>query len=140
MKGILILVCIELGVGSLSAQTRYSKEVEAQIKLVENNLAGDIRIEGKEGSNILERMAELKVKGLSVAVVHNYRIVWAKGYGWADEQEKRLVTTETLFEPGSISKTFNALGILKLVHDKKLDLYTDINSYLSSWKFPYDSI
>jgi len=140
MKSILLLLILGLNAGSLIAQTSYSKEVEEQIKLVENALAGDIRIEGKEGSNIVERMAHFKVKGLSIAVVQNYKIVWAKGYGWADEQEKRPVTTETLFEPGSISKTFNALGILKLAQDKKLDLYTDINTNLKSWKFPYDSL
>jgi CubicO group peptidase (beta-lactamase class C family) len=65
---------------------------------------------------------------------------WAKGYGWADSAEKRPVTTETLFQAGSISKSLNSLGVLKLVQDRKLDLYTDINFYLKSWKFPYDSI
>jgi len=85
-------------------------------------------------------MAFYKVKGLSLAVVSNYKVVWAKGYGWADESEKRLVTTETLFEPGSISKSLNAVAVLKLVQDKKLDLDADINTYLKSWKFPYDSV
>jgi len=80
------------------------------------------------------------VKGMSMAVIQDYRIVWAKAYGWADEGEKRPMTTETLFEPGSISKSLNAVGILKLAQEKKLDLYTDINSYLKSWKFPYDSL
>ena len=140
MKKILFLITIWVAAGTLMAQTTYSKEVEEQIKQVENNLAGAIKIEGKETYNILDRMAYFKVKGLSIAVIQNYKVVWAKGYGWADEQEKRPVTPQTLFEPGSISKSFNALGILKLVQDKKLDLHTDINTYLKSWKFPYDSI
>ena len=77
-------------------------------------------------------MRHYNVKGLSIAVVHNYKVVWAKGYGWADEQEKKPVSTETLFEPGSISKSLNAVGILKLAQDKKVELYTDINTYLVS--------
>ena len=81
---------------------------------------------------MLERMKFYNVKGVSVAVVHNYKVVWAKGYGWADEKEKRPVTTETLFEPGSISKSLNSLAVLKLVQDKKLDLNIDINTYLKS--------
>jgi CubicO group peptidase (beta-lactamase class C family) len=85
-------------------------------------------------------MAYYKVKGLSIAVVDNYKVVWAKGYGWADEKEKRPMTTETLFKPGSISKSLNAVGVLRLAQDKKLDLNTDINAYLTSWKFPYDSL
>jgi CubicO group peptidase (beta-lactamase class C family) len=122
-----------------SSQGNYSKEVEEQIKQVENNVCGRVIIEG-ESQNIIDRMAFYKVKGLSIAVVHNYKIVWAKGYGWADEKEWRQVTTETLFEPGSISKSLNAVGVMKLVQDKKLDLNTDINTYLKSWKFPYDSV
>jgi CubicO group peptidase (beta-lactamase class C family) len=121
------------------SQGNYSKEVEEQIKQVENGVCGRVIIEG-ESQNIVDRMAFYKVKGLSIAVVHNYKIVWAKGYGWADEKEWRQVTTETLFEPGSISKSLNAVGVMKLVQDKKLDLNTDINTYLKSWKFPYDSI
>ncbi|MCD6066502.1 MAG: beta-lactamase [Bacteroidetes bacterium] len=141
MKYIFLLLLISLwpNFSHLSAQTTYSKEVEEQIKQVENNLAGRVKINDK-GYNITERMAFFKVKGLSIAVVHNYKVVWAKGYGWADEKKKRVVTTETLFEPGSISKSLNAIGVLKLVQDKKLDLNVDINTYLKSWKFPYDSL
>jgi CubicO group peptidase (beta-lactamase class C family) len=85
-------------------------------------------------------MAYYKVKGLSIAVVNKYKVVWAKGYGWADEKEKLPVTSATLFKPGSISKSLNAVGVLKLVQDNKLDIYKDINDYLKSWKFPYDSL
>ena len=126
------ILAIWLCVGHLFAQTNYTPEVLERIKQVENGLVGDAIINDAPPSNILERMAKHKVKGMSIAVIHNYKIEWAKGYGWADESEKRPVTTETLFEPGSISKTLNALGILKLAQEKKLDLYTDINNYLTS--------
>ena len=134
------ILAIWLCVGQLFAQTNYTPEVLERIKQVENGLVGDVIINDAPPSTILERMAKHKVKGMSIAVIHNYKIEWAKGYGWADESEKRPVTTETLFEPGSISKTLNALGILKLAQEMKLDLYTDINNYLTSWKFPYDSL
>ena len=140
MIKLLLLITLGLSVQFLLAQTPYSKEVGEQIKQVENHLAGEVKIYGVKDNNILDRMEFYKVKGLSIAVIQNYKIVWAKGYGWADEEEKRPVTTATLFEPGSISKSFNALGILKLVQDTKLDLNTDINTYLKSWKFPYDSL
>ena len=137
---ILLLLAIALPLGWLTAQTAYPKEVEEQIKQFENSLSGRVQIKGKENSNIADRMAHYKVMGMSIAVVHDYKVVWAKGYGWADEKEKRPVTTATLFEPGSISKSLNAVGILKLVQDRKLDLHTDINTYLTSWKFPYDEV
>jgi CubicO group peptidase (beta-lactamase class C family) len=90
--------------------------------------------------NLQERMAFYKVKGLSIAVINNYKIVWSKGYGWADEAAKKPVTTQTLFQAASISKSLNGVGVLKLAQDKKLDLYRDINDYLRTWKFPYDSL
>jgi CubicO group peptidase (beta-lactamase class C family) len=49
------------------------------------------------------------------------------------------VTTQTLFQAASISKSLNSIGVLRLFQDKRIDLYTDINTYLTTWKFPYDS-
>ncbi len=131
MKKVSLVILLALGLTVANAQNPYSKAVNEQIIKVENSLPG---------GTITERMKHYNVKGLSIAVVKNYKIVWAKGYGWADEKEKRPVTTATLFKPGSISKSLNAVGVLKLVQDHKLDLYKDINEYLSSWKFPYDSL
>jgi len=133
---ILIVCCCGF---SLAAQPGYSKEVEEKIKQVENNLLiGPNEVEGESGISLAERMAYYKVKGLSVAVIDNYKVEWARGYGLADSAEGRKVTAETLFEPGSISKSLNALGILKLAQEKRIDLDADINQYLKTWKFPYD--
>lgn len=139
MKKILLPFLLSFTIGNLWAQTSNSKKIEEQIKLVENNLFGRVILNGKAG-NIGERMAYFKVKGLSMAVIQNYKVIWAKGYGWANEKEKRPVTNSTLFKPGSISKSLNAVGVLKLAQNNKLDIYTDINEYLKSWKFPYDSL
>lgn len=122
------------------SQASYSPETLEKIKEVENGISGRLMLNDEKPGTITERMAKYHVKGLSIAVIQDYKIAWAKGYGWADEAGKRPVTTETLFEPGSISKSLNAVGILKLAQDKKVDLYTDINTYLTSWKFPYDSL
>ena len=113
----------------------YSKTVNEQITQVEASLSGRLVIDGKLYT-LSERMKKYNVAGLSVAVIDNYQIVWAKGYGYADKKEGRKVTTNTLFEPGSISKSLNAVGILQLAQQGKLDLYQDINQYLVNWKFP----
>jgi CubicO group peptidase (beta-lactamase class C family) len=131
MKKMSLIVMLALGLTATNAQKPYSKAINEQIVKVENNLPG---------GDITERMKHYNVKGLSIAVIKNYKIVWAKGYGWADEKAKQPVTTTTLFEPGSISKSLNAIGVLKLVQDGKLNLNKDINEYLTSWKFPYDSL
>jgi CubicO group peptidase (beta-lactamase class C family) len=139
MKKLLTTLFLLHGLTQMAGQTTYSKEVEANIKKVENNLAGRLLIDGKP-YNILDRMSHYHVKGLSIAVIDNYKVVWAKGYGFADIKTRRPVTKETLFKPGSISKSLNAVGILKLAQDHQLDLYKDINEYLKTWKFPYDSL
>jgi CubicO group peptidase (beta-lactamase class C family) len=139
MKKLLLPAVLFYGITEAAAQTAYSPETKVRIKQVENNLAGRVIIDGKP-FNLLDRMVHYKVKGLSIAVVRNYKITWAKSYGLADEKGKRPVTTATLFKPGSISKSLNAVGVLKLAQDNTLDLAKDINELLSSWKFPYDSV
>ena len=134
------LIALTILATNAFAQKDYSPETLSKIKEVESNITSNIIINDEKPNTIDERMAKYNIKGISIAVVHNYKIEWAKGYGWANVEEKKPVTPNTLFEPGSISKTLNAVGILKLAQDKKLDLNTDINSYLTSWKFPYDSI
>ena len=115
-------------------------QIAAKIKGVESNLVGWVQTGDTLRWTLAERMKHWKVKGLSIAVIHHYRVEWAKGYGWADSAERRPVTTRTLFEAASISKSINGMGILTLAQAGKLDLYADINQYLLSWKFPYDSL
>lgn len=126
----------------LTAQTnkKYSKEVEIKIQQVEQNLASWVEIENTPKWNLQERMNYYKIKGISIAVIRDYKIDWVRGYGWADLAENRPVTTSTLFQAASISKSLNGFGILKLAQDKKIDIYTDINNYLRSWQFPYDYV
>ncbi len=139
MRKISLAVLLCHWLTAVTAQQHYSKAVNEQIARVETNLSGGLVIDGKL-YNLSERMKQYNVAGLSVAVIDNYQIVWAKGYGYADKKEGRKVTTNTLFEPGSISKSLNAVGILQLAQQGKLDLYQDINQYLVNWKFPYDTV
>ncbi len=132
---LLLLQCLS----AATAQQPYSKAVNEHIARVETNLSGGMVIDGKTYT-LSERMKHYNVAGLSVAVIDNYQIVWAKGYGYADKKEGRKVTANTLFEPGSISKSLNAVAILQLAQQGKLDLYQDINQYLVNWKFPYDTV
>jgi CubicO group peptidase (beta-lactamase class C family) len=85
----------------------------------------------------LPQLMELyKIPGLSVAVIDNYQIVWAKAYGVTDAGSKTPVTTKTLFQAGSISKPVAATGTLWLVEKGKLSLDEDVNQKLKTWKVP----
>jgi CubicO group peptidase (beta-lactamase class C family) len=137
---LLLLFCFQTIISYAQTIEHYSKDVEARITQVENSLAGRVMIKGKPAKwSLADRMKFYHANGVSIAVIKDYKIEWAKGYGWADSSEQRPVTTTTLFQAGSNSKSLNAVGILKLVQEGKLDLYSDINNYLKSWKFPYDS-
>ena len=109
---------------------------DARIEQVENGLRPPVLLEGDKTWTIAERMKHYGVPGLSIAVIRDSKIEWAKGYGLADVEEKKPVAAETLFQAGSISKPVSAMAALVLVQDGKLSLTTDINTYLKTWKVP----
>lgn len=76
------------------------------------------------------------IAGATVSVVKDGKLLFAKGYGYADVQNKKLVSPqETLFRPGSISKLFTWTAVMQLFEQGKLDLDRDINEYLD-YKIP----
>ncbi|HLZ74694.1 serine hydrolase domain-containing protein [Phenylobacterium sp.] len=84
---------------------------------------------------LAERMAELKVPGLSVAVFEHGHVVWAKAYGAATAGGPSA-TPDTLFQAASMSKALAATAALKLVEQGRLDLDEDVNTRLKAWKVP----
>lgn len=109
-------------------------DLESEINLIENNLI----LEDEAGTrcNINERMEELKVPGISIAVVESGLLKWAKGYGVANTESGLKVNTNTLFQAASISKPLTALAALKLFEEGQVDLDENVNSYLNGWKIP----
>jgi len=138
----ILLVVIIQSFGLFGQPTKnYSQRIKSKISQVENNLAGWVQIVNVPNKwTLAERMKYYHANGISIVVIKDYKIEWVKDYGWADIQEQRPVTSGTLFQAGSNSKSLNAIGILKLVQDGKLNLHSDINNYLKRWKFPYDSL
>jgi CubicO group peptidase (beta-lactamase class C family) len=134
-----LFVCIQTNIVLGQNNPTYSKAVQAKIKKFESNLGLWVQI-GNKQFTLADRMKSNHINGVSVALIKDYKIEWAKGYGWADSAGQRPVTISTLFQAGSISKSLNGVGILKLVQQGKLNLDSDINLYLKSWKFPYDSL
>lgn len=76
------------------------------------------------------------IAGAVVAVVKDGKVLFAKGYGYADVEAKKPVSADdTLFRPGSISKLFTWTAVMQLVEQGKLDLDRDVNDYLD-FKIP----
>jgi CubicO group peptidase (beta-lactamase class C family) len=86
-------------------------------------------------STIFGEMRRLHVPGVSVAVLDQGRIAWAKGYGVVTPGGA-AVTPETLFQAASISKPVAAFGAMTLVQSGKLALEGNVNTYLRSWQLP----
>ena len=77
------------------------------------------------------------VAGVTVAVVKDGQLFFAKGYGWADVDRRVPVDADqTLFRPGSVSKLFTWTAVMQLVEKGKLDLDADVNTYLTQFKLP----
>jgi CubicO group peptidase (beta-lactamase class C family) len=82
-------------------------------------------------------MEAYDVAGLTVAVVKDGQLFFAKGYGWADVDKRIPVEADkTLFRPGSVSKLFTWTAVMQLVEQGKLDLDADVNTYLTQFKIP----
>jgi CubicO group peptidase (beta-lactamase class C family) len=81
-------------------------------------------------------MKALKVPGLSIAVIDDFKIAWAKAYGLMEAGTDKIVTTETMFQSGSTTKVLMAIVVLKLAEEGKLDLDADVNDYLKTWRVP----
>ncbi len=127
----IFIACVLLGT-PLYAQS----DLEARIKRVEEGLLPTVLIKGEPGWRLQERMRYYKVPGVSIAVINDYKVEWAKGYGVKDAATKEAVTETSLFQAASISKTLNATVILKKVMEGKISLQENVNTYLKSWKLP----
>jgi CubicO group peptidase (beta-lactamase class C family) len=112
--------------------------LDERIARVEKGLVPPFAVQGRPApsATIAQRMAELNVPGVSIAVINNGRIEWARAYGVVEAGSKRPVTTDTLFQAASISKPVAALGALHLVEQGKLALDEDVNRKLVGWKLP----
>lgn len=95
-----------------------------------------IRGEDHPPVTLATRMAQLKVSAVSIAVVRNRRLDWARAYGFADRERKIAATPDTLFQAGSISKPLTALAALQRVNAGTLNLDRNVNNYLKSWQLP----
>jgi CubicO group peptidase (beta-lactamase class C family) len=128
---VLLLACDE-------SNKPANDDLQARINRIENNLQPDFQIAGEEVPtyNINDRLKELGIPGLSMAMVVDGKIEWAKAYGMADVADKRPANTETLFLAGSISKPIAALRAHQLVESETLTLDGNVNDYLTSWQLP----
>jgi len=85
---------------------------------------------------VQELLTKFNVPGVSIAVIQDFKIAWARGYGTADVETGTSVAPDTMFQAASISKPVAAMVSLKAVQDNRFALDQDINTILKSWRLP----
>lgn len=112
--------------------------IEDSIERVITGLLPETAWEGRWGdaATLDERMTFYKTPGVSIAVIDEYEVVWARGFGVREWGKPDVVRADTVFQAASISKPIFALAVMRLVEDGRLDLDEDINHYLTSWQVP----
>jgi CubicO group peptidase (beta-lactamase class C family) len=110
----------------------------ARIARVENGLTTPVVVAGRadQGAPIAERMRAARTPAVSIAVINNGRIEWARAYGVLEAGGTARADTGTLFQAASISKPVAVLGALTLVERGRLALDADVNTFLRSWRVP----
>jgi CubicO group peptidase (beta-lactamase class C family) len=83
-----------------------------------------------------ERMEFHNTPGVSIAVINNFEIEWAKGYGVVKAGSSATVTPDTLFQAASLGKPVVAVAALHYVDQGILSLDQDVNERLTSWQVP----
>lgn len=119
-KNLIFLVVFLVPI-ALSAQEK-SKSVEQFVEDIDKKIP-----------QILE---DFSIPGAALAIIEKGEIVLQKGYGFADIEKGVKVDLQTGFNVGSISKPVAAWGVMKLVHEGKIDLDSPVEKYLTRWHLP----
>lgn len=138
LKALLLLTLALLFAGSPTSSQTIAEDQRAHIKNIEaDTVEVSLNVSEPPVQISLQKVMDLfKVPGFSIAVIDDYKIVWAKAYGVTDAGSHNPVTTTTLFQAGSISKPVAATGALWLVEHGKLSLDQNVNEKLKTWKVP----
>ena len=130
-----------LAAGGLSAVTPAAQPVADAAAMIARVEAPQMpNRQGLDALTLQHVMRRFRVPGVSVAVIKDFQIHWAKAYGVADVSSGRAVLTDTPFQAASISKPVTAMAALRLAQDGPLGLDDDVNRHLKSWKVPESDV
>lgn len=107
----LLATCLTLGACSTT------------IMLPEAGARGDYRPVEKYVSWLVEReMSDNEITGLSIALIDDQKVIWEKGFGYADLENNIPATPATIYRAGSIAKVFTAAATMQLAEQGKIDI------------------
>ncbi len=122
-------------------QAGFAQEIDQKINRVISNLQvidnwKALPNQTGESSTLARRMEFYKIPGVTIAVINDNSVEWARGFGYLKAGSPEKVTEKSIFETGSVSKFVTALITLHFVEEGLLDLDSDVNRFLKSWKVP----
>jgi len=106
----------------ISSVTDLGKRPFISINLLLTNDRSELPETKKLDSYIKQFMRQWSIKGASVAIMKDEKLIYAKGYGWADEEDSVRTEVKHIFRIASASKLLTATAIMKLVENKMLAL------------------
>jgi CubicO group peptidase (beta-lactamase class C family) len=148
-----LLTCAALA-GCASAPSPRTPQVEAavlqsgsetatvtvaeRIARIENGLVPPVSERGQPQVtlSLSAQMRRYRTPAVSVAVINNGRIEWARAWGVREAGRAGAADADTLFAAGSISKPVAAMAALRMVQEGRLDLGSNVNDRLRSWHVP----
>ncbi|HEX7334535.1 MAG TPA: serine hydrolase domain-containing protein [Pyrinomonadaceae bacterium] len=141
-KVIVCLLCLMVAVmGQAPTDPVPPKQDTSQPPVPGQAASGPHQMTAADVESFLDGLVPLQIKeddiaGVTISIVKDGKLLFAKGYGYADVEKKKPVSPqETLFRPGSISKLFTWTAVMQLFEQGKLDLDRDVNEYLD-YKIP----
>lgn len=108
---LLVVMCLALGVRVSAATVDYALAIQKIEAAVQAELSAG------------------EISGVSIALVDDQRIVYARGFGLADKSKKLPARTDTVYRCGSISKLFTAIATMQLIEQNKLNLDKPVTRY-----------
>lgn len=107
-----------------------------QVSTEKVSLEGAKEVEAFADPLFADKMKKFNTVGSNFVVVKDGKVVLSKGYGYANKEKKVPVDKDTVFQIGSVTKSFTALAAMQLVDQGKVDLKHDIQEYLGEMKVP----
>jgi len=132
-----ILIFIVVAFGSCVNNDRSSGNgkpnslAEGVFEIVETD-SGTVQTQAK--IHLPKRMEQLNIPGLSATVINDFKIQESFVFGRRDSLNQ--VDEKTMFQAASVSKYVTAVIVHQFIDNGILDLDTDVNQYLKSWKMP----
>jgi len=115
-----VLALLLLWVSCLWASAASHPEVASAIRLYESWIEAQMAYRGQPG--------------LSIGIIHDQDLIWARGFGFADRDKKIAATPKTLYRMASNTKMFTAIAILQLRDEGKLQLDDPVAKHLPWFK------